>query len=174
MKWKDVYNKSNNSEKTQLININEPIKLEASFKKFLQSYKLVVTIVLIAFLIIAFVICKFNVKSFITCVLILFIAILISIYYNSYKVVIKDNKMKIKAQLNNIEINCDNLVTIFLSRKNVFLFIIVPINIYYINIVHYEEQKLNIITLPTIMNIKEEVYKFFKHLEFVKINANNN
>lgn len=34
MKWKDVYNKCNNSEYSQLININEPAKLEANFKKF--------------------------------------------------------------------------------------------------------------------------------------------
>ena len=34
MKWKDVYNKCNNREYSQLININEPAKLEANFKKF--------------------------------------------------------------------------------------------------------------------------------------------
>ena len=55
-----------------------------------------------------------------------------------------------------------------------FLFIIIPINVYYINIVYSKGQKLNIITLSTTMNKKEDVYKFFKHFEFRKIEVNKN
>ena len=79
----------------------------------------------------------------------------------------------IKAQLNDIKINCDDLVTLFLSRKKMLLFII-PINIYFINIVYSKENKLKIISLPTTMNDKEDVYKFFKHFEFKKIEVDKN
>ena len=80
----------------------------------------------------------------------------------------------IKAQLNDIKINCDDLVTLFLSRKKMLLFIVIPINIYFINIVYSKENKLKIISLPTTMNDKEDVYKFFKHFEFKKIEVDKN
>lgn len=172
MKWKDVYNKSNNSEYTQLININDPIKLEANFKKFLSTYKVLIIITLVAFIILAFITYKFNIKAFLSCSFVFVIAILLLIYYKSYKILVKDNKMKINVQLNDIEINCDDLVTLFLSRKKLFLFIIIPINVYYINIVYSKEQKLNIITLSTTMNKKEDVYNFFRHFDFSKIDIN--
>ena len=174
MKWKDVYNKSNNSEYTQLININEPIKLEANFKKFFSTYKVLIIITLVAFIILTFITYKFNIKAFFSCSFVFAIAILLLIYYKSYKILVKDNKMKITVQINDFEINCDDLVTLFLSRKKMFLFIIIPINVYYINIVYSKGQKLNIITLSTTMNKKEDVYKFFKHFEFRKIEVNKN
>lgn len=173
MKWKDVYNKSNNSEYTQLININEPVKLEANFKNFFSTYKVLIIIILIAFIVLTFITYKFNIKTIFACTFVFFIAILLLIYYRSYKILVKDNKMKIKVQLNDIEINCDDLVTLFLSKKKLFLFIIIPINTYYVNIVYSKEKKLNIITLPTTMNRKEDVYNFLKHFEFRRIELNN-
>ena len=174
MKWKDIYNKCNNREYSQLININEPAKLEANFKKFFLKNNIIIMIILIAFVVLAFLTYKFNIKTFLACTFVFTITILLLIYYRSYKILVKGNKMKITVQFNDIEINCDDLVTLFLSRKKLLLFIIIPINVYYINIVYSKKQKLNIITLPTTMNYNEDVYNFLKHFEFRKIEVNKN
>lgn len=174
MKWKDVYNKCNNSEYSQLININEPVKLEANFKKFFHTYKIAVIVFLVITVTLTFLTYKFNIKAFLACAFVFIVAFLILIYYRTYKILIKNDKIMIKAQLDDIKINCDDLVTLFLSRKKMLLFIIIPINIYFINIVYSKENKLKIISLPTTMNDKEDVYKFFKHFEFKKIEVDKN
>ena len=86
MKWKEVYNKSNNSEYTQLINIKEPVKLEANFKKFFSSYKVIIILILIAFIVLSFMTFKLNIKTILACAFVLTISVLISIYYRSYKI----------------------------------------------------------------------------------------
>ena len=140
MKWKDVYNKFNNSEYSQLININEPAILEANFKKFFLKYKIIIMIILIAFVVLAFLTYKFNIKTFLACTFVFTITILLLIYYRSYKILVKDNKMKITMQLNDIEINCDDLLTLFLFRKNCFYLLSSQL-MYYINIVYSKEIK---------------------------------
>lgn len=169
MKWKDVYNKCNNTEASQLIDFREPAKIEANIKKFYESYKIAIILFLILFVVLAFTTYKFNAKTFLACVIVLLIAMLFVVYYNSYSLLIKNNKLKIKIQFNDIELNCDDLVTLFISRKKVFIFIVIPMYVYYVNIIYCKGENFNIITLPTVMCKKEDIYKFFKHFTFQKL-----
>ena len=183
MNWKEVYEKCNHTEYSQLIEIREPVKIEGNFKKFFSAHKIGIIIFLIAFIVLSFITYKLEWKSFLAVAFVLLIAILFLVFYNSYRITIRKNKLMIRAELNDIEINTDDLVTIYLSKKKVFLFIIIPINVYYINIVYAKHNQsnprastsngvqpsFNIITLPTIMNEKEDVVRFFKHFSFRKI-----
>lgn len=186
MKWKEVYQKCNHTEYSQLIDIREPVILVGNLKKFFYTHKIGILIFLIAFVVLSFVTYKIEWKSFLTIACVFLIALLILVYYNSYKITIKKNKLVVRAELDDIEINTDDLVTIYLSKKKVFLFII-PIYVYYINIIYVKniqennnknlilnekQSKFNIITLTTVMNQKEDVYKFFRHFKFQKIETN--
>ena len=84
MKWKDVYNKCNNSEYSQLININEPAELEANFKKFFLKYKIIIMIILIAFVVLAFLTYKFNIKTFFFFIFVFTITFFLLIYFIFY------------------------------------------------------------------------------------------
>lgn len=177
MRWKDIYEKSNHTEYSQLIELNEPVKLEGNFSKFFSEHKIFIIIFVILFVVLSFATYKLDLKTFFAIAFVICIVIMFLLYYNSYKLSIRKNILTLKAQLNDIKVDCDNLVTIYLSKKKVFLFIIIPINVYYINIIYEKENskntKFNIITLPTIMNKKEDVYKFFKHFKFNQIPKNS-
>lgn len=166
MTWKEVYEKSNHSEYTNLIDIKQPAVLIGNYKKFFKSYKYVILFICILFLILLFLVFKTNVKAIFASIVIILFFISTFIYYNYLKISIKSDKMKINIELKKYEIDINNLITIFLTSKKNYMLLFFPINIYYINIIYKENNGMQIMTLPTIMLYKEDVYKFFKNFKF--------
>ena len=91
------------------------------------------------------------------------------IYYNTYRLDIKKDRLKLEITLKSYSIKIDDIVNIYIERKRNFIMLFIPMPYYYINVLYLENEQVKGFSLSTIMVKKEDIKKFFKHFEFQKI-----
>lgn len=166
MKWKEVYNKCNNKKFSAITEIKEPASLKSTFGIFLDKYKLALLIGVIVLSVGSLFIYKLNMKAFLSVLAVFAMIGVALVYYNSYKVELKNGKLNLNIMFRNIQIKQDDLATIFISKQTSNLFLVVPFNVYSINIIFSDNGIIRGYSLSTIMVKKTDVIKFFKHFEF--------
>ncbi|MBR3324675.1 MAG: hypothetical protein IKG14_01320 [Clostridia bacterium] len=166
MNWKEIYNKCNHKKYSIITNIEQPVMIKSNISNFLDKYKwylLIGTIIIITALLITL---KFNIKLIIGCLGIAVFLLISLIYYNTFKLIIKDDKLKINIMFKEITLKKDDLLTVYIERQKSRILLFIPFYFYSINILYNDKGSVAGYSLSTIMLKKKDVLNFFKHFEF--------
>lgn len=160
--WKDVYQKCNHHEISQVTNVYDTFSLKSNLKNLLKNYGvpiLTVTIIIIIILIITF--WKTIGTMLIALVLLLALAIF-AIIYATYEIKLDKDGVRFKINFQETFIPYNKLIGIYLERAHKRFFFI-PIHYYVLKITEYvDKEKMNIYSFPTIMLNKKKTIDFFK------------
>ena len=166
MKGKEFYSKCNTKLYSQIVEIKDNPKLHSNFKLFLKDNKIGIIIFVIIFLALCLYSFKLNIGIVFTAILMLFILVFGMIYYNTYTIEGKDEKLICNIDFKKMKIEYKDLINIYLSRKNSKLLMFFPIYMYSLNIIFWKDDEQVYMTLSTIMVNKNELVKFFENFEF--------
>lgn len=172
MKWKEIYNKCNNNEYCAITEIKQPNVLKSNFSNFLDKYSIVILVLTITLAILTFVSSNFNLQVLGACFVVLLLMLIALIYYNTYKIELKNDYLYLNIMFKEIKIKQDCLANIYLSRHRSFMFIFIPFYYYTINIVFAEGEKMKEYSVSTIMLKKGDVTKFFNRFKFIPLPKN--
>jgi len=162
--WDKVYEGSNNSQFSQLIDIKKESILKSNITNFAKSNKIVLTIVTIIFiatLVVAF--WKVPLMIVLSALIMAFFLLLI-ILHNTFVLKVSPKMVTLKTMFQKNEIKTSDIVTIYMN-KNKTRFFFIPIYTYSLNIIYYRDDIYYNITLPTVMMDKKVVTNFFKTIE---------
>ena len=169
MSWKELYKKCNNKKYSAIADIKQPAVLKSTFSIFLDKYKFAILIGTIIFAIFVVLTYKLNFQIFL-CILAIFALLIVAlIYYNTYKVEIKNNKLIINIMFRKIEISINDIATIYISKYESNLLAIIPFNNYSVNIVYSDNNNIKGYSLSTIMTRKTDIQKFFEKFQFIEL-----
>lgn len=166
MKWSELYKRCNNKLYSQIVEIKDNPSLHSNFKVFVKSNKYAIIIFTILFLLLVIYSFKLNIGIIATAMLMLFVLVFGMIYYNTYTIEGKDEKLICNVDFKEISINYSDLINIYMSRKNSKMTILFPLYMYSINFIFWKDGQQVCMTLSTIMTNKEELSKFFDNFEF--------
>lgn len=166
MKWKEIYDKCNNKKFSLITDIQQPVILKSNFANFLDKYKWGLLIGIIALIVFLIITLNFNIKILL-CFLVIAVFLIISlIYYNTFKLIIKDDKLMINIMFREITLKREDLITIYIEKQKSRVLLVIPIFLYSINILYKDKENVNGYSLSTIMLKKKDVLKFFNHFKF--------
>ena len=165
MKWKEIYEKSNNKKYAQIVDIDEPLKLKSNIKNFIANSKVYIILSLIIFISFTIIAYKGNIQAILATFFVLLILVILMIYNHTYIIETKNDKLIAVIDLKKIEIDYENLINIFMSRKRRRLLFVIPIYTYNINIIFIDGEEQMIMTLSTFMTRKKDVYNLFKKIK---------
>ena len=165
MKWKEVYDKCNNKKYSAIIDIKQPATIKSTFGIFLDKYKFIILIGFILLAITSVLIYKFSFQAFLCVLAILALITVALIYYNTYKLELKNDYLNLNIMFNEIKILQNDLANIYISKQTSNLLLFIPFNYYTINIIYSEKGEIKGYSLSTIMVKKEAVLNFFKHIK---------
>ena len=163
--WKELYSKCNHNKYSQVTKVLQTYTLKSNIKNLINNYGIAMLICIMALLVLLFYTFKSNLIIVLYCMILLSLMFLMTIFYSTYKITLKEDKIITRINLQDSIIQYDKLNNIYLSRERVRVFFI-PIYTYNLKITYFiGEEKINIITFPVVMLNKEEVNKFFKCFE---------
>lgn len=166
MKWKDIYNKCNNKLYCQITDIKGSPTLHSNFKIFLKNNKAKILIFMIILLALLFYAYKLNLASIGVAIVLVLILVFALIYNNTYTIEAKKDKFIFDVDFNKMTIKYEDLINIYLSRKNTKMLMFFPIYIYSLNVIFIKDEQQVCMTLTTIMLDKNELVKFFDNFKF--------
>lgn len=173
LKLKDIYEKVNHNPYCQITNILKKFEIKSNIKNLLQNYGKII-LIFGAIIMVALVVTFWNnIEIVLYSVGILLLLSILSIVYNTYKISFNENSLQYKINFQTTCISYDKLVNIYIDKKTVKLFFI-PIPYYNIDIVYViDDEKLNILSFPTIMLNKKDIVKLFSCFEVKEYKKQN-
>lgn len=165
MKWREVYNKCNTKKYSRILEIKSPLILKSNINNFFKNNYIYLAIMLIIFILVAIYAIQHDAKILLACFG-LFVAMFIAlIYFNSYKIEMKEDELELTISFQKQTIKYDSLANIYLSKRNNHMLLFIPTYTYSINFIYLIENKPRLISLSTIMLDKQDVLKFFKGIK---------
>lgn len=159
---KELYEKTKFRKYREVEKIEKDIILKSRLKKFLDKYKKILFIVL--FIILILLISAFYSKPDILALtfLMLIIILFLAIYYNTFTVICKNNKMIIKMNMQEIEIDYLKIKNVYLENKKYRIFIKKRNNFSLVILYKTPNENISNINLPTIFLNENDLDKFLK------------
>lgn len=159
---KELYEKTKFRKYREVEKIEKDIILKSRLKKFLDKYKKILFIVL--FIILILLISAFYSKPDILALtfLMLIIILFLAIYYNTFTVICKNNKMIIKMNMQEIEIDYLKIKNVYLENKKYRIFIKKRNNFSLVILYKAPNGNISNINLPTIFLNENDLDKFLK------------
>lgn len=169
----ELYEKNKYRKFSEIEEVEKDIVLKSRVKNFINRYK---KILLIAILIILVLIIEtfHSTPKTLLLVICMYILMLFSIiYFNTYSIICKNNKMTIKMNMQKIEINYHDLKNVYIENKQSRIFFKKRNN--YSLIILYKAPNGNISTieLPLMFINKKDLNKFLENF-IVKNKKSNN
>lgn len=169
----ELYEKHKYRKFNEIEEIEKDIILKSRVKNFINRYKNVVLIAI--FVILALIIVTFHsTPKTLLLVISMYVLMLFSIiYFNTYTIICKNNKMTIKMNMQEIQIEYCNLKNVYIENKKTRIFFKKRNN--YSLIILYKAPNGNISTiqLPLMFLNKNDLNKFLKKF-IVKSKKSNN
>lgn len=162
--WESIYNKYKREDEENILSIDKNAKLTSNMSNFLKEHGIVFGILNIILIIVLLVTFRENLKTFLYCMIFIFISYLYFIISATYKLVFKTNKVEIQKFMHKIQIQYRYLLDIYIDRKKESLFF-VKFYIYSINIVYISNNVPLELTLPTIFVRKKDAEKMFFYIQ---------
>ncbi len=163
--WKELYTKCNHNKYSQITKVLQTYNIKSNIKNLLNNYGISILIGLIILLLLLIYTFRSNLIIVLYCIILLAFMALMTIFYSTYKITLKEDKLITRINLQDNIIPYTKLNNIYLSRERVRIFFI-PIYTYSLKVTYFiDEEKINILTFPVIMLNKEELNKFFKCFE---------
>ena len=158
----ELYEKNKFRKFREIEKVENDVILKAMVKNFLNKYNKILIIVLciISILLILAFHSKLNILAL--TFLMFAIILILSVYYNTFTVICKNNKMIIKMNLQEIEVEYSNLKNVYIENKKSRLFIKKRDNFSLVILYKAPNGNISNIHLPTMFLNKNDINKFLK------------
>lgn len=173
MNFEELYEKNKFRKYREIEKVENDIVLKARVKNFIDKYKRILIIVLciISVLIVLAFHSKLNVLTLVFSMLVFIL--LSAVYFNTYTVICKNNKMIIKMNMEEIEIEYSKLKNVYIENKKTRIFIKKRNNFLLIILYKAPNGHISNIHLPTMFLSKKATDKFLNNFK-VKEEKNDN
>lgn len=173
MSFRELYEKNKFRTYREIEKVENDVVLKARVKNFIDRYKkvLIIALCIISILIIVAFHSKLNVLVLTFSMLALIL--LLSVYFNTFTIICKNNKMVIKMNMQEIEIEYSKLKNVYIENKKSRIFIKKRNN--FLLVILYKAPNGNIsnIYLPTLFLSKKETNKFLKTFKVKEEKSDN-
>ncbi len=169
----ELYKKNKYRKFSEIEEVTKNIQLKAKVKNFINRHKKILLITLLAISILIIVTFHSTPKTLLLVFCMYILIILCIIYFNTFSITCKNNKMTIRVNMQEIEINYHDLKNIYIENKQSRIFFKKRNN--YLLIILYKTPNGNISTveLPLMFINKKELNKFLENF-IVKNKKSNN
>ncbi len=173
MKWNEIYEKNKCRKSREIEAVKKDIILKAKLKNFINEYSKFIYITLLIISVLLIISFYSNIKALITTFLMLIIIVLCTIYFNTFTIICKNNKMIVKQNNQKLQIDYSNLKNIYIEKKQSRIFL-KKINDFSLMIL-YKASNNNIsnIQLPTLFLNKKDIQRFLDIFEIKQVKSNN-
>lgn len=173
MKWNEIYEKNKCRKSREIEAVKKDIILKAKLKNFINEYSKFIYITLLIISVLLIISFYSNIKALITTFLMLIIIVLCTIYFNTFTIICKNNKMIVKQNNQKLQIDYSNLKNIYIEKKQSRIFL-KKINDFSLMIL-YKAPNNNIsnIQLPTLFLNKKDIQRFLDIFEIKQVKSNN-
>lgn len=173
MKWNELYEKNKCRKLREIENVKNDIILKARLKNFINEYskKIYITILIVSLLIII----SFysNINTLITTFLMLITIMLCTIYFNTFTIICKNNKIIVKQNNQKLQIDYSNLKNIYIEKKQTRIFFKKTDSFFLMILYKAPNGNISNVQLPTLFLNKNNVQKFLDTFEIKQSKTNN-
>lgn len=169
----ELYEKNKYRKFSEIEEVEKDIILKSRVKNFINKYKRVVLIAILVILVLIIVTFHSTPKTLLLVICMYILMLFSIIYFNTYSIICKNNKMTIKMNMQEIQIEYCNLKNVYIENKKSRIFFKKRNN--YSLIILYKAPNGNISTieLPVMFLNKNDLNKFLKNF-IVKTKKSNN
>ena len=173
MSFSELYEKNKFRKYREIEQVENDIVLKARVKNFIDKYKRILIIVL--FIISTLLIVTFHSSLNVLALtfLMFFLILLLSIYYNTYTIICKNNKIVVKMNMQEIEIEYSKLKNVYIENRKTRIFIKKRDN--FLLVILYKAPNGNIsnIECPILFLNEKDVQKFLKVFKLKEEKSDN-
>lgn len=169
----ELYEKHKYRKFSEIEEVEKNIVLKSQVKNFINKYKRILLIVILIILILTVITFQSTPKTLLLVICMYILMLFSIIYFNTYSIICKNNKMTIKMNMQEIQIEYCNLKNVYIENKKSRIFF-KKINNYSL-IILYKAPNGNISTiqLPLMFLNKNDLNRFLKNF-IVKTKKSNN
>lgn len=169
----ELYEKNKHRKFSEIEEVEKDIVLKSRVKNFINRYKKILLIAILTILVLIIVTFHSTPKTLLLVICMYILMLFSIIYFNTYSIICKNNKMTIKINMQEIQIEYYNLKNVYIENKKTRIFFKKRNN--YSLIILYKAPNGNIsnIELPLMFLNKSDLNKFLKNF-IVKTKKSNN
>lgn len=174
MNFNELYEKNKFRKYREIETVENNVVLRSRVKNFINKYKTIIIILLLIISILLIVTFHSKINILTLAFLIFALILILSIYFNTFTIACKSNKMIIKMNMQEIEIEYSNLKNVYIENKKTRIFIKKRNN--FSLVILYKTQNGNIsnIYLPTIFLNPKDTNIFLRAFKLKEIKSNAN
>lgn len=173
MKWNELYEKNKSRKSREIENVKNDIILRARLKNFINEYSKFIYITLLIISILIIMSFYSNIKALITTFLMAIILVFCVIYFNTFTIICKNNKVTVKLNNQKVEIEYSNLKNIYIEKKQTRIFIKKRDSFYLMILYKAPNNNISNIELPILFLNKNDVQRFLNSFEIKEGKSNN-
>lgn len=173
MNWNELYEKNKSRKYREIKEIKNNMILKARVINFVKLHSKILPITLIVIALLLILAFYSNLKMLLLAFFMYIIILFLSIYFNTFTIICKQNKMIIKMNMQEINIDYSNIKNIYLDKKQNRIFI--KKHNYFSLILLYETPTGNIsnIDFPVLFLKPSDVQKFLNNFALKEDKSNN-
>lgn len=169
----ELYEKNKYRKFSEIEEVEKDIVLKSRVKNFINKYKKILLIAILIILVLIIATFHSTPKTLLLVICMYILMLFSIIYFNTYSIICKNNKMTIRINMQEIKINYHDLKNVYIENKQSRIFFKKRSN--YLLIILYKAPNDNISTieLPLMFINKKDLNKFLKNF-IVKTKKSNN
>lgn len=169
----ELYEKNKYRKFSEIEEVEKDIVLKSRVKNFINRYKKILLIAILIILVLIIATFHSTPKTLLLVICMYILMLFSIIYFNTYSIICKNNKMTIRINMQEIKINYHDLKNVYIENKQSRIFFKKRSN--YLLIILYKAPNDNISTieLPLMFINKKDLNKFLKNF-IVKTKKSNN
>lgn len=173
MKWNEIYEKNKCRKSREIENVKKDIILKAKLKNFINEYSKFIYITLLIISVLLIVSFYSNMKALITTFLMLIVIVLCTIYFNTFTIICKNNKMIVKQTNQKLQIDYSNLKNIYIEKKQTRIFFKKTDSFFVMILYKAPNNNISNVQLPILFLNRNDVQKFLNNFELKQGKSNN-
>ncbi len=174
MKLSEIYEKNKFRKYAQVEEITNDITLKARVKYLLDKNKKLAIIIFSIILIIILITFHSNIQALGLVLLMLTMLSILTIYFNTSTIICKNNKMTIKMNMQEIQIEYSKLKNVYLENKKSRIYLKKRNSFWLIILYETPNRNISSIYIPTIFLNTSDVEKFLNTFKVKTEKSNNN
>lgn len=173
MKWNELYEKNKCRKSREIENVKNDCILKARLKNFTNKYTKILYVTLFIILVLLIWVFRTNINALLLTFLMLILILSFTIYFNTFTIICKNNKMIIKSNNQKVEIAYSNLRNIYIDKKQTRIFIKKRDSFYLMILYKAPNNNISNMELPTLFLNKKDAQKFLDSFEIKEGKSGN-
>ena len=173
MKWNELYEKNKCRKSREIEKVKKDTVLKARVTNFINEYSKKVYITLLIISVLLIITFSSNIKALITTFLMVIIIVLCTIYFNTFTIICKNNKILVKQNNQKTDIYYSNLKNIYIEKKQTRIFFKKTNSFFLIILYKTPNNNISKIQSPVLFLNKNDTQKFLDIFEVKQIKSNN-